>query len=100
MEVQQKIIWEGRSDETTTEEGRIINHLEERCKKEEILWKQKSRVNWLREGERKTWFFHNAMIQHRQSNKIFSLKYDEGNRSKQHEEMEGILVNHFRDLLT
>jgi len=57
-------------------------------------------VNWLRKGERNTRFFHKAMIQHQQNNKIFSLKDDEGNRSTQHEEMEGILVKHFRDLLT
>lgn len=30
------------------EEGRIIGQLEERRKHEEILWRQKSRIKWLR----------------------------------------------------
>eukprot|EP00253_Pinus_taeda_P035212 PITA_35212 len=51
-EVQQKIILEGRDEERSNEEGRIISQLEERRKQEEILWKQKSRINSLREGER------------------------------------------------
>eukprot|EP00253_Pinus_taeda_P003560 PITA_03560 len=40
------------------------------------------------------------MIQHRQRNRIFSIKNKEGQRITQHEEMEQDLVNHFRSLLT
>ena len=43
--IQQKIILEGRDEERSREEGRIIGQLEERRKQEEILWRQKSRVN-------------------------------------------------------
>jgi len=57
-------------------------------------------VNWLREGERNTKFFHQAMIQHRQRNRIFSITIEEGSRLTQHEEMEQNLVDHFKDLLT
>ena len=73
-ELQQMDILEGIQEDRTKEEGIIINQLEERRKQEEILWRQKSRVQWLREGERNTKFFHKAMIQHRQRNKIFSIK--------------------------
>ena len=64
-DIQQQIILEGRDEERSKEEGRIINQLEERRKQEEIMWRQKSRINWLREGERNTKFFHQAMIQNR-----------------------------------
>ena len=45
-------------------------------------------------------FFHEAMIQHRQRNRIFSIKNEEVLRLTQHEEMEYTLVSHFKDLLT
>jgi len=77
-DIQQRIILEGRDEERSKEEGRIINQLEERRKQEEILWRQKSRIKWLREGERNTKIFHQAMIQNRQRNQIFSIKNVEG----------------------
>lgn len=80
MEVQQKIIQEGRSEELIREEGQLVNQLEERRKHEEILWKQKSRVNRLQEGERNTIFFHKAMVHHRQNNRIYSLKDEDEHR--------------------
>eukprot|EP00253_Pinus_taeda_P015690 PITA_15690 len=79
-DIQQQIILEGRDEERSKEEGRIIKQLEERRNQEEIMWRQKSRINWLREGERNTKFFHQAMIQNRQRNRIFSIKTAEGER--------------------
>jgi len=58
--IQQKIIKDGRSEELAEEEGRVINQLEERCKQKEILWKQKSHVQWLKDREKNSKFFHKA----------------------------------------
>jgi len=44
-QIQQEIITAGRSEELAREEGILIGQMEERRKQEEILWRQKSRVN-------------------------------------------------------
>ena len=51
------------------------------------------------QGEKKK-YFHKNMIQRRQHNRIFSLKDQNGNRLLQHEGMEKVLVDHFKNLLT
>lgn len=97
--IQHKIIEDGRT-EKLAEEGVVLNRMEERKKQEEILWRQKSRIQWLKEGERNMKLFHKAMQQHRQHNRIFSLKYNQGNRLTQKEEMESLLIQHFKGILT
>ena len=52
--LQQKIIEEGRLEETDVLETRLTQILAENQHQEEILWRQKSRINWLKEGERNT----------------------------------------------
>eukprot|EP00253_Pinus_taeda_P009398 PITA_09398 len=93
-------ITEGIEEERSQEEGKVLTQLEERRKQEEILWRQKYRVQWLREGEKNTKFFHKAMVQHRQRNRIFSIKNQEGQQVVQHEEIETVLVNHFKAIMT
>lgn len=73
--------------------------LEERNKQEEILWKQKSRIRWLKEGERNTKFFHRTMIQRRMHNTISFLQKQGGERVEDHTEIEQELVNYFQDVL-
>jgi hypothetical protein len=48
------------------------------CKQEEIFWRQKSRVQWLKEGERNTRFFHRSTMANRAHNRISSIKDEEG----------------------
>ena len=45
---QHEMILNGRTEALTLEEGNLLSKLEERRKQEEILWKQKSRVEWLK----------------------------------------------------
>jgi hypothetical protein len=44
--------------------------------KEEISWRQKSRIQWLKEGEKTTKFFHRSMIHRRFINCITKLEND------------------------
>eukprot|EP00253_Pinus_taeda_P009011 PITA_09011 len=98
--LQQKMILEGRTEESISKEGEILSKLEERRKQEEILWRKKSRIKWLREGERNTKFFHQAMIKHRQRNRILCIKEKNGNRVVEQAEIEQVLIDHHKEILS
>eukprot|EP00253_Pinus_taeda_P027885 PITA_27885 len=98
--LQQKMILEGRTEESISKEGAILGKLEERWKQEEILWRQKSRIKWLREGERNTKFFHQAMVKNRQRNMILSIKDKNGNRVVEQAEIEQVLMDHHKEILS
>jgi len=46
------MIQNGRTDQLFQDEENLQTHLHERDSHEEILWKKKSRVRWLKEGEK------------------------------------------------
>ena len=52
--------------------------LNEMLAKEESYWHQRSRVSWMREGDRNTRFFHANATQRRQKNKINGLRETNG----------------------
>lgn len=45
---------------------------------EELLWFQKSRIQWYQAGERNTRFFHLSTVCRRRRNKIYMLKNEGG----------------------
>jgi len=99
-EIQYQIRLQGLTSELKAQETRINQQLEDKKRQEEILWRQKLRVQWLKEGERNTKFFHRAVIQRHHTNKITHLISDEGNVLHSHEAMEATLIRHFQNLLT
>jgi hypothetical protein len=54
------------------------DHMNELMYKEEMLWLQRSRVNWLKEGDRNTRFFHQKAVWRARKNKIKKLKDSQG----------------------
>jgi hypothetical protein len=73
MEIQKTFISGTRTVELMKEEEELQAQLEERKRQEEILWRQKSRVQWLKEGEKNTKFFHREMVHRRHINKNYSF---------------------------
>jgi hypothetical protein len=57
-------------------------------------------VQWLREGECNTKFFHRTVIQRWHSNKITHLISDDGDTIHSHEDMENTLTGYFQNLVT
>ena len=97
-ETQQKIITGGRTEELAAQEQELHKLLEERRKQEEILWRQKSRITWLKEGERNTKFFHKSTIQRRMQNRIPHITNQQGAQTEQQEEIEQVLLDYFQSM--
>ena len=72
---------------------------EAREKQEALFWQQKARVKWMQEGERNTKFFHNSVVQNRNSSRIQILKTRDGNRVETRREIEAELTQHFSEIL-
>jgi hypothetical protein len=82
------------------EEEELKEELEERKEHEEILWRQKSRVQWLKEGEKNTKFFHRSMVHRRYINRITQLEDAQGNPIRDHDKIVEELTNYYKYLLT
>lgn len=98
--VQQQIILQGRSLEMAHQEKVLAKQIEERKNQEEVLWRQKLRIQWLKEGDRNSKFFHCSMIQRRHSSRITHLISSQGNKLTSHTEIEQELTSFFQELLT
>jgi hypothetical protein len=68
-------IEEGRqlTEEEKARRRRISREVEASILQEEICWRQKSRVRWLKEGDKCTKFFHLVANANRRNNSIKSL---------------------------
>ena len=66
---------------------------------EEIMWRQKSREMWLKEGDINTSFFHKMVNAHRRRNHVDKIKINGVWFTKENEIKEEI-VNAFRYLLS
>ena len=53
--------------------------LENLMEREEIMWAQKARSNWIIQGDRNTKFFQTVVKQRRARNRILQLKTENGN---------------------
>jgi len=60
---------------------------------------KKSSINWLKEGEQNTTFFHCSTIHHRMHNKITSLKKVDGTIIEAHKDIEREIVSFSEDLI-
>jgi hypothetical protein len=63
------------------------------------LWRQKYRVQWLKEGEKNNKLFHRTMMHKMYDNCITKLEYDQGQPIMDHEGIKIELVKYYKNLL-
>ncbi|MCH87735.1 hypothetical protein A2U01_0008613, partial [Trifolium medium] len=67
---------------------------------EEMWWNQRSRVLWLKHGDKNTRFFHQKASQRKRKNKIEAITDRHGGIHTDHGDIEETLISHFKDLFT
>lgn len=67
---------------------------------EELLWKQKSREEWLSLGDRNTRYFHAQASKRRRGNQIKALKLDGDSWTFDEDAIKGAMVEFYRRLYT
>jgi hypothetical protein len=67
---------------------------------EEMWWSQRSRVLWLKHGDKNTSFFHKIASHRKKKNKIDAITDRMGQIQTEHENIEITFINHFKDLFT
>ena len=87
-------------DQTVTAQERrgIKEDLNQAYLEEEIYWKQKSRVMWLRAGDRNTSYFHAVTKATRSRNNIGAIQDDNGVIHRGHKNIARVAENYFQSL--
>ena len=95
-ELKEKVEGLYADDNATTEKiAAALKELSDALKAEEMFWKQKIRVFWLREGDKNTKFFHALTKQRRARNKITQLLDANGNIVEDEEGLVAIATSYF-----
>ena len=79
-------------------ESKLRNELDIILHQEELLWYQKARVDWLRDGDRNTTFFHLNTVIRRWQNRITAIKNHEDQWVHNKNEVQQIIVSYFQTL--
>jgi hypothetical protein len=72
--------------------------LDEVLYREEMMWLQRSRITWLREGDRNTKYFHRKAMWRPKKNKIKGLKKADGSWCTEEQELQGMADTFFKSL--
>ena len=70
---------------------------EDVTKNEEIAWRQRSRIHWLKHGNKNTKYFHRMATAHKRFNTIDKLMV-EGVTVTDSEEIKGTIINYYQNL--
>ncbi|KAL9667898.1 hypothetical protein QQ045_002267 [Rhodiola kirilowii] len=84
---------EGRTEETAARESELMRELDEWLEREELWWRQRSRAEWLKQGDRNTSFFHARASQRRKRNYIEHIRNQVGDLCDSAQQIETVAVS-------
>nr|XP_051205578.1 uncharacterized protein LOC127319648 [Lolium perenne] len=87
-------------DDSIAARKQLMCEMDELLYREELMWMQRSRVAWLREGDRNTRYFHRKATWRRKKNKILKLKRPDGSWAENEEEIGEMATSFFANLYT
>jgi hypothetical protein len=82
----------------TREECDLVKKISNLLAREEAMMKQRSRIQWLQEGDRNTSFFHARACERARTNKIVTLKKPEGTYISSQSELESLATEFYTNL--
>lgn len=82
--------------EDVQKESVVRGELETLLHKEEVMWAQKARNDWILMGDRNTHFYQTVVRQRRARNRILQFQKPDGCLTEDQGEIKDILVRHFR----
>lgn len=98
---QLEILWKrSPSPERGKEIKTASRNLDELLHREEMMWRQRSRALWLREGDRNTRYFQRKASWRRKKNTIIKLKDERGEWVENKEKQQEMTTNFFKELYT
>jgi len=68
--------------------------------KQEIYWKQRSRVSWLKHGDRNTKYFHSKASQRRRRNFIHGIRDQNNGWVDEPEEIARVAIEYFKSIFS
>ncbi|OMO54692.1 reverse transcriptase [Corchorus capsularis] len=74
------------------------DELNELYKQEELMWRQKSKATWLRDGDRNTTYFHSVASARRNRNLIAGIKDVDGNWQTDMQVIEREIMDYFQTI--
>lgn len=74
--------------------------MDDLLEKEETMWFQRSRTNWLKDGDRNTTFFHSKASQRHTKKQIAGLEDVNGHWCTEPTDLDRIAVNFFQNLFS
>ncbi|CAM8915205.1 unnamed protein product [Rhodiola kirilowii] len=87
-----------RSEESVRREAKLSEELDEWLEREELYWRQRSRAEWLKNGDRNTAYFHAKASQRKRRNHIEKLKNNSGELCYSESDITDIVTHYFTDI--
>src|SRR6185437_6783425 len=92
---------QSQSDDASRKKAKeTVDEMNEMLYREEMMWLQRSRVSWLKEGDRNTKYFHQKVVWRSRKNRIRRLKANNGQWCDDPKQMAAMAQDFFKSMYT